>query len=77
MLQCVWPTRSMAAAGMLPLMAASAALGPSAAIKLNDGNIMPTFGLGVFKAQPGQSTYNAVLCALHNGYRHIDTAGAD
>lgn len=43
-------------------------------IVLNDGNRMPIFGLGVFKAEPGPSTYNAVLCALNSGYRHIDTA---
>jgi len=35
---------------------------------------MPMFGLGVFKADPGQSTYSAVLWALKSGYRHIDTA---
>lgn len=35
---------------------------------------MPMFGLGVFKAEPGQSTYSSVLCALKSGYRHIDTA---
>merc|ERR1719272_1865773 len=43
-------------------------------IILNDGNRMPMFGLGVFKAEPGQSTYSAVACALKSGYRHIDTA---
>jgi len=45
-----------------------------ASVQLNDGNLMPMFGLGVFKADPGQSTYGAVLCALKAGYRHIDTA---
>jgi len=44
-------------------------------VKLNDGNHMPRLGLGVFKAEPGQSTYSAVLCALKSGYRQIDTAG--
>jgi len=43
-------------------------------IQLNDGNMMPAFGLGVFKAQPGQSTYTAVATALKSGYRQIDTA---
>jgi len=43
-------------------------------VKLNDGNHMPRLGLGVFKAEPGQSTYSAVLCALKSGYRQIDTA---
>jgi len=45
-----------------------------ACVTLNDGNRMPMFGLGVFKAEPGQSTYSAVACALKAGYRHIDTA---
>ncbi|MDP6886919.1 MAG: aldo/keto reductase [SAR324 cluster bacterium] len=35
---------------------------------------MPLFGLGVWAAQSGQETYDAVLYALKTGYRHIDTA---
>mmetsp|Transcript_3258 Transcript_3258/g.2801 ORF Transcript_3258/g.2801 Transcript_3258/m.2801 type:complete len:94 (-) Transcript_3258:612-893(-) len=35
---------------------------------------MPTVGLGVWRSQPGNETYNAVLMALKAGYRHIDTA---
>ncbi|MED5241960.1 MAG: aldo/keto reductase [SAR324 cluster bacterium] len=35
---------------------------------------MPLFGLGVWAAQAGQETYDAVLHALKTGYRHIDTA---
>ena len=46
----------------------------TAYVTLSDGHRMPALGLGVFKADPGQSTYNAVLCALRGGYRHIDTA---
>jgi len=46
----------------------------SSSVVLNDGNRMPVFGLGVYKAAPGESTYNAVLSALTSGYRHIDTA---
>jgi diketogulonate reductase-like aldo/keto reductase len=43
-------------------------------ITLDDGNSMPLFGLGVWQAQSGQETYDAVLYALNAGYRHIDTA---
>lgn len=35
---------------------------------------MPVLGLGVFKAEAGEACRNAVLSALHLGYRHIDTA---
>ena len=35
---------------------------------------MPLFGLGVWAANPGQETQDAVSCALEVGYRHIDTA---
>ncbi|MDD7593314.1 MAG: aldo/keto reductase [Peptoniphilaceae bacterium] len=44
------------------------------AIKLNDGRTIPQIGLGVFRAEEGDETYNAVKWALENGYRHIDTA---
>ena len=46
----------------------------SSRITLHDGNSMPLFGLGVWAAQSGKETYDAVLSALKNGYRHIDTA---
>lgn len=45
-------------------------------IKLNNGVTIPAFGLGVFRAEPGQSTADAVAWALEAGYRHIDTAAA-
>jgi diketogulonate reductase-like aldo/keto reductase len=35
---------------------------------------MPQLGLGVWKAQSGDQTYNNVRCALEAGYRLIDTA---
>lgn len=41
-------------------------------IKLNDGLTMPVVALGVWQSHEG--TKNAVLTALKNGYRHIDTA---
>ena len=41
---------------------------------LNDGVEIPQVGLGVFQAQDGTETYNAVRWALELGYRHIDTA---
>ncbi len=41
--------------------------------KLNNGVTIPLLGLGTFRAQEKEA-YNAVLHALKNGYRHIDTA---
>jgi diketogulonate reductase-like aldo/keto reductase len=46
----------------------------TAAVRLSDGVIMPRFGLGVYRAESGNETYQAVLDALKAGYRHIDTA---
>jgi len=46
----------------------------SSCVTLDDGNLMPLFGLGVWAAKPGKETYNATLYALKKGYRHIDTA---
>ncbi|PLS30494.1 glyoxal reductase [Bifidobacterium margollesii] len=43
-------------------------------IKLNNGIEIPRIGLGVFQTPNGTQTENAVLWALENGYRHIDTA---
>ena len=43
-------------------------------IRLHDGNQMPLFGLGVWAAEPGRETYDAVVHALKTGYCHIDTA---
>ena len=42
-------------------------------VTLNDGNEMPMFGLGVYKASP-EETVKAVKFALQSGYRLIDTA---
>ena len=44
--------------------------------KLNDGNIIPAIGFGVFRIDPNGPTYEATLAALEAGYRHIDTAAA-
>ena len=41
---------------------------------LNNGVKMPCIGFGTYKAQEGQQTVDAIVCALQNGYRHIDTA---
>jgi 2,5-diketo-D-gluconate reductase A len=49
---------------------------PSApVIALNDGNSIPTVGLGVWQTPTGE-TERAVAAALAAGYRHIDTAAA-
>lgn len=41
-------------------------------VKLNDGYSMPIIALGVWQSH--EQTKQAVLSALKNGYRHIDTA---
>lgn len=43
-------------------------------IILNNGVVMPQFGLGTFKLEAGESAYETVKTALKIGYRHIDTA---
>lgn len=43
-------------------------------IKLNNGILMPQFGLGTYLMDKQDEAYHAVLVALENGYRHIDTA---
>lgn len=43
-------------------------------VKLNDGNMMPQLGLGVWKAENGGETEQAVRDAIRAGYRLIDTA---
>jgi 2,5-diketo-D-gluconate reductase A len=45
------------------------------AIALNDGNAIPSVGLGVYQTPP-KATEQAVRAALEVGYRHIDTAAA-
>lgn len=44
-------------------------------VTLNNGVIMPTFGLGVFQSPPAD-TVRAVEAAIGGGYRMIDTAAA-
>lgn len=46
----------------------------SAQVTMNNGRSMPQVGLGVWQAPRGQVTRDAVLSALAQGYRHIDTA---
>ena len=41
---------------------------------MNDGHNIPVVGLGTWKSEPGDSTYNAVFDSIKAGYRHIDTA---
>jgi len=42
-------------------------------VKLNNNYEMPIIGLGTWLSKP-EDVYNAVLTALKNGYKHIDTA---
>ena len=44
-------------------------------VTLNDGNRIPSVGLGVWQT-PREATEPAVAAALNAGYRHIDTAAA-
>ncbi len=41
---------------------------------LNNGVVIPALGFGVYQIPPGPTTEQAVLTALHSGYRMIDTA---
>lgn len=41
---------------------------------LNNGVKMPMLGFGVFQVTDPEECRKAVLCALENGYRSIDTA---
>ncbi len=43
-------------------------------VTLHNGVKIPVFGLGVFKVEAGETTYDAVRTALKLGYRLIDTA---
>src|SRR5215203_5018292 len=51
----------------------STALSVVPGITLNDGNIIPQLGFGVFQIEP-EDTAEAVSEAIEVGYRHIDTA---
>ncbi len=52
----------------------SVAAGLKATTKLNNGLLMPWFGLGVFQVPVDADAARAVRTALDLGYRHIDTA---
>ena len=43
---------------------------------LSNGVKIPKIGLGTWQIPDGEDTYNSVMFALKNGYRHIDTAKA-
>lgn len=44
-------------------------------IELNHGQkAIPTIGLGFFKVEDGDTVIDAVVEAIRQGYRHIDTA---
>ena len=44
-------------------------------IQLNHGQkVIPAIGLGVFNVEDGDTVNDAVVGAIRQGYRHIDTA---
>jgi len=45
-------------------------------IQLNDGNLMPSLGLGTWQSNPPELCSQAVESALRNGSKHIDCASA-
>lgn len=45
-------------------------------VRLNNGVMMPRFGIGTFNVPSNEICKDAVLTALRMGYRHIDTAHA-
>ena len=45
-------------------------------IKLRNDVVIPFVGFGTWQVNDGDEAYNSVLCALQNGYTHIDTAAA-
>lgn len=47
---------------------------PQPSVLLNTGTRMPLLGLGTFRLQGQEDTYNAVDAALTAGYRAFDTA---
>ncbi|HAE15355.1 MAG TPA: 2,5-diketo-D-gluconic acid reductase, partial [Erysipelotrichaceae bacterium] len=42
---------------------------------LNNGQTMPVLGLGTLRIF-GKDAEDAIVCAVQNGYRHIDTASS-
>ncbi len=49
-------------------------LNPNTTIVLNDGNLIPQLGFGVFEISDKKICEKSVNIALDEGYRHIDTA---
>ncbi len=45
-------------------------------LKMNNGIVIPQFGLGVYLAKRGRECRKAVNWALEAGYRHFDTAAS-
>ncbi len=64
------------AAGFNEMKAQEKLAGGVPYITLNNGYSMPRFGIGTFNVPGDSVAADAVLFALKNGYRHIDTAHA-
>jgi methylglyoxal/glyoxal reductase len=55
-------------------LAAEAFMDLSSTVTLNNGVVIPLFGLGTYRSAAGTETRSAVRWALEAGYRHVDTA---
>ncbi|MBR4901029.1 MAG: aldo/keto reductase [Victivallales bacterium] len=71
----LWPGQFMAWLKMLGLLR-PAPENTVPGLQLNNGTVMPQFGIGTFNQGSDDVCYASVLTALRAGYRHIDTAHA-
>ena len=65
----------LATVATLLLLGCSASAQQIPTVTLNNGAVMPLFGIGTYN-QTNDQAYAGVLYALQHGYRHIDTAHA-
>lgn len=67
---------AISVAGFTGLLAQERVVDGMPYVTLNNGYSMPRFGIGTFNVPGDSVAADAVLFALKNGYRHIDTAHA-
>lgn len=49
-------------------------LSKSSVVAARDGQVIPVFGLGLFQDVKKGEVYEAVLAAIRDGYRKLDTS---